>query len=93
MTANSSISSIPPIGPTTGMTSLPGGPGTPGGGPFKPIDPLRVLRRHVWLLVALVIVGIAAGVGVWYLMSADARATPRPPRSRSRLATPRSGAA
>ncbi|MFW6058956.1 MAG: GumC family protein [Phycisphaeraceae bacterium] len=45
-----------------------GGATPPGGGRFKPIDPLRVLRRHVWLLMALVVLGVVAGGATWYAM-------------------------
>ena len=61
MTANS-MSSIPPIGPTSGMTP------PPGGGRFKPIDPLRLLRAHLWLLVALVVLGVVVGSATWYAL-------------------------
>lgn len=35
---------------------------------FKPIDPWLVMRRHAWLVVAMVMLGILAGGMTWYAM-------------------------
>lgn len=61
MTANP-LSSIPPIGPPSGQ------PQGPGGNNFRPIDPLRLLRQHAVVLAITGIVGIALGVGVYFLL-------------------------
>jgi len=58
MTANP-ISNIPPIGPMSGQT--PGGPV----GPFKPVDPVKLLRRHMWLIIITAVVGLMIGVGTY----------------------------
>ena len=61
MTANP-LSSIPPIGSPSGM------PQPPGSGRFRPIDPLRVVRQHMVLLIAAGVVGLALGVGTFFLL-------------------------
>lgn len=60
MTANPS-SSANPLGLQTALAPPP--PSR-----FKPVDPLRVLRQHVWLLLAAAIVGGLAGGGLWYVL-------------------------
>ncbi|MFA9476760.1 polysaccharide biosynthesis tyrosine autokinase [Phycisphaerales bacterium AB-hyl4] len=83
-------SPISPLGPTTGMT-----PAT-GGSRFKPIDPLRVLRKYMWLLMLLVIVGVSLGIGTWYVLRTQApsytsqaqlRVTPLPQADSTRVAS------
>jgi polysaccharide biosynthesis transport protein len=61
MTANP-LSSIPPIGPPSGQ------PQGPGGNRFRPIDPLRLLRQHAILLAVAGVVGLALGVGTYFLL-------------------------
>ena len=60
MTANPS-SSANPLGLQTAMA-----PPTPGR--FKPLDPLRVLRQHMWLLLASAVVGVVAGSVLFYVL-------------------------
>lgn len=61
MTANP-LSSIPTIGPPSGL------PQGPGGNRFRPIDPLRLLRQHALLLCVTGVVGLALGVGTYFLL-------------------------
>ena len=35
---------------------------------FKPIDPLRVLRKYAWLLIAALVLGIGLGVGAYLVL-------------------------
>lgn len=58
MTANP-LSTIPPIGPATGMAP------PPPSGRIKPIDPVRLLRRHIKLLIITGILGLMIGVGLY----------------------------
>jgi len=65
-----------PLAPMTPMT--PAGssgpspaPQPPSGGNssrFKPLDPIQVLRQWAWLVVVAGIIGIGAGVGIWYYL-------------------------
>lgn len=83
-------SPISPLGPTTGMTPAPGA------GRFKAVDPLRLVRKHLWLLLLLVLVGVVAGVGTWallhtqlprYTSQAQLRVVPLPQTDSTRLAS------
>lgn len=40
----------------------------PGSGRFTPLDPIRILRQYKWLLVLAVIIGVGAGVGVYFVL-------------------------
>ncbi len=54
------------------MPAGPGGraPGSGAPGRFTTsIDPVRVLRRHVWLLVLMAVVGSVLGIGVFYYLN------------------------
>lgn len=62
MSANLPPSAMPPTGPLASPAAAPGA------GRFKPIDPVGVLRRHLWLLVALVVLGVGGGAGAWYAL-------------------------
>lgn len=62
MSTHPSPPSIPPLGPPPAQRA------SLASGRFKPIDPLGLVRRHVWLLLALLVLGGAAGVGTWYLL-------------------------
>ena len=61
MSANNPLSNIPPLGTPSGMA--PGG----ASGRFRQIDPLRVVRTHLILLIAALVVGVILGAGSWFL--------------------------
>ena len=53
------------------LSPLPSDSGSPGGnqfsgpGRFKPIDPVRLFRQNLRLLIAMSVVGVVLGLGVW----------------------------
>jgi capsular exopolysaccharide synthesis family protein len=40
----------------------------PAAGRFTPLDPIRVVRQHARLLVAVAVVGVVLGVGLWFTL-------------------------
>ncbi|XAM01210.1 AAA family ATPase [Phycisphaeraceae bacterium D3-23] len=62
MSANNPLSNIPPLGATSGMA--PGG----ASGRFRQIDPVRVVRTHIVLLIAALVVGVILGAGSWFML-------------------------
>jgi len=62
MSASNPLSNIPPLGTPSGM--MPPG----GGGRFKQIDPLRVIRTHILLLIAALVLGAGVATAAWFVM-------------------------
>lgn len=62
MSANNPLSNIPQLGTGTGM--MPAG----GSGRFQQVDPLRVIRSHLLLLIAALVVGVVVGAGSWFAL-------------------------
>lgn len=62
MSANNPLSNIPQLGTGTGM--MPAG----GSGRFQQIDPLRVIRSHLLLLIAALVVGVVVAAGSWFAL-------------------------
>ncbi|MEM9413874.1 MAG: AAA family ATPase [Planctomycetota bacterium] len=62
MSANNPLSNIPPLGATSGMA-----PGA-ATGRFRQIDPVRVIRTHIVLLIAALVVGAIMGAGSWFML-------------------------
>lgn len=55
-----------PLSPSTPASRAPSA-GT-SGSRFSPVDPIRVLRQHLWLLVAAMVVSVILGGGIWFLL-------------------------
>ncbi len=49
-----------------GGTARPRGGGATAAPSARSIDPFRVLRRHVWLLIASIFIGAGIGAAAWY---------------------------
>ncbi|MEX0887300.1 MAG: polysaccharide biosynthesis tyrosine autokinase, partial [Phycisphaeraceae bacterium] len=59
-------SPIPPLGPTS-AAAMPAPRSR-----TKAVDPLRVLRQWMWVLIALFVLGVALGTGLWAMLHQQA---------------------